>query len=303
MKWQNYIRGFSHYLHLEKGNALHTRTAYVQDLNKLAWYFSENFPTVTVQIFSGDQLLKFVLYLNSLGISERTQARMLSSIRAFCDYLIVEDIRPDNPSEFIQGPKLPTYFPEVLSVGEVERFLESIDLSAPQGHRNRAMFEVLYACGLRVSEMINLRLAGYFPDVGFVRVIGKNDKERLVPIGGEAIRQINFYLEGERRQIAVKTGYENHVFLNRRGAALSRVMIFLLTKEYAAKAKISKEISPHTFRHSFATHLVEGGADLKAVQDMLGHESITTTEIYTHLDMNYLRETLNKFHPAFKRKE
>ena len=190
---------------------------------------------------------------------------------------------------------MPITYPEVLSVEEVENFLSVIDLSDPHGHRNRAMFETLYACGLRVSEMITLKLAGYFPDIGFVRVIGKNNKERIVPIGETAIQQINFYLEGERRQVTPKPGFENYVFLNRRGAGLTRNMIFMLVKDYAIKAGID------TFRHSFATHLVEGGADLKAVQDMLGHESITTTEIYTHLDMGYLRETLMRYHPLYVR--
>ena len=253
--------------------------------------------------FTGEHIIGFVGYLHEMGLSERSQSRILSSIRSFCAFLQTEDIRLDDPSAFVQGPRLPLYFPEVLSVSEIESFLTAIDLSQPLGHRNRAMFEVLYGCGLRVSELINLQLSGYFPDVEFIRVIGKNNKERLVPIGMEAIRQINHYIEGERRQITPKPGYENHIFLNRRGKGLTRVMVFLLTKEYARLAGITKTISPHTFRHSFATHLVEGGADLKAVQDMLGHESITTTEIYTHLDMNYLRDTLMNYHPLFRKKE
>jgi len=245
-----------------------------------------------VEVSSAD-ILAFVVELNKMGIGERSQARILSSFRAFYKYLLVEDLIDSDPMELIQGPQLPATYPEVLSISELEAFFSTIDLSEENGHRNRAIFETMYACGLRVSEVIHLRLAGYFPDIGFIRVIGKNDKERIVPIGTVAIKQINFYLEGDRR----------HVVLNRRGAALTRNMIFLLTKKYAELAGITKNISPHTFRHSFATHLVEGGADLKAVQDMLGHESITTTEIYTHIDVNYLKETVNQFHPLFSKKQ
>jgi len=273
----------------------------VSDLRKLEWYFNEQELKLSPIDLKPQNVIDFIIYLNSLGIGERSQARMLSSIRAFFKYLLIEDLIQVEPTELIQGPKLPITYPEVLSVEEVENFLSVIDLSDPHGHRNRAMFETLYACGLRVSEMITLKLAGYFPDIGFVRVIGKNNKERIVPIGETAIQQINFYLEGERRQVTPKPGFENYVFLNRRGAGLTRNMIFMLVKDYAIKAGIEKNISPHTFRHSFATHLVEGGADLKAVQDMLGHESITTTEIYTHLDMGYLRETLMRYHPLYVR--
>ena len=273
----------------------------MSDLRKLEWYINETYPEATPITMNARHIVDFIVHLNTLGIGERSQARILSSFRAFFKYLMIEDLIDLDPTELIQGPKLPITYPEVLSIDEVDRFLSVIDLSEPHGHRNRAMFEVLYACGLRVSEMINLKLAGYFPDIGFVRVIGKNNKERIVPIGEMAIQQIKFYLDGERRQVTPKPGYENFVFLNRRGAGLTRNMIFMLVKDYAKKAGIEKNISPHTFRHSFATHLVEGGADLKAVQDMLGHESITTTEIYTHLDMSYLRETLQRFHPMFRK--
>ena len=301
MDWNSLINGFRQYISLEKGLSNHTRLAYVSDLRKLEWYFNEQELKLSPIDLKPQNVIDFIIYLNSLGIGERSQARMLSSIRAFFKYLLIEDLIKVEPTELIQGPKLPITYPEVLSVEEVEKFLSVIDLSDPHGHRNRAMFETLYACGLRVSEMINLKLAGYFPDIGFVRVIGKNNKERIVPIGETAIQQINFYLEGERRQVTPKPGFKNYVFLNRRGAGLTRNMIFMLVKDYAIKAGIEKNISPHTFRHSFATHLVEGGADLKAVQDMLGHESITTTEIYTHLDMGYLRETLMRYHPLYVR--
>ncbi len=303
-KWNSYITGFQHYLKLEKGSAQHTIAAYISDINKLAWYCeAQNARSISPLEVSSTDILAFVVELNKMGIGERSQARILSSFRAFYKYLLVEDLIDSDPMELIQGPQLPATYPEVLSISELEAFFDAIDLSEELGHRNRAIFETMYACGLRVSEVIHLRLAGYFPDIGFVRVIGKNDKERIVPIGSVAIKQINFYVEGERRHITPKTGYANHVFLNRRGAALTRNMIFLLTKKYAELAGITKNISPHTFRHSFATHLVEGGADLKAVQDMLGHESITTTEIYTHIDVNYLKETVNQFHPLFSKKE
>lgn len=300
MDWNSLINGFRQYISLEKGLSDHTRSAYISDLHKLEWYITEEKKDLSPLELQAQHLIDYIIYVNRMGIGERSQARMLSSFRAFYKYLLIEDLLKIDPTELIQGPKLPFTYPEVLSIEEVDRFLNIIDLSEPQGHRNRAMFETLYACGLRVSEMINLKLAGYFPDIGFVRVIGKNNKERIVPIGETAIQQINLYLEGERRQIIPKLGYENHIFLNRRGAGLTRNMIFMLVKDYAKQAGIEKSISPHTFRHSFATHLVEGGADLKAVQDMLGHESITTTEIYTHLDMGYLRETLHKYHPLYR---
>lgn len=303
-KWNSYITGFQHYLKLEKGSSKHTIAAYIADVNKLAWYCeAQNAKSISPVEVSSADILAFVVELNKMGIGERSQARILSSFRAFYKYLLVEDLIDSDPMELIQGPQLPATYPEVLSISELEAFFNAIDLSEENGHRNRAIFETMYACGLRVSEVIHLRLAGYFPDIGFIRVIGKNDKERIVPIGTVAIKQINFYLEGERRHVVPKTGYDNHIFLNRRGAALTRNMIFLLTKKYAELAGITKNISPHTFRHSFATHLVEGGADLKAVQDMLGHESITTTEIYTHIDVNYLKETVNQFHPLFSKKQ
>lgn len=302
MDWHSTIRGFELWLRLEKGNSSHTINGYLNDVRRLFWYISEYAVGIMPESINRDHIIDFILFLNELGISERSQARMLSGIRSFFNYLKTEDIVQVDPMEFVNGPKLPLYYPEILSIEEVHQFFTAIDLSQPFGHRNRAIFEVLYACGLRVSELTGLKLAGYFPDVEFIRVIGKNDKERLIPIGSAAIQQITFYLEGERKQILPKSGFENHLFLNRRGAALTRHMIFHLTKQYAAAAGINKNISPHTFRHSFATHLVEGGADLKAVQDMLGHESITTTEIYTHLDINYLKDTLIQFHPMYKRK-
>lgn len=299
MSWRSFITAFGQYLQLEKSATLHTKSAYISDIEKLVGFFGpENKSPLDL---TEDDILRFIHYVHQLGISERSQARMLSSMRAFYKFLLLEDLISHDPMELIQGPKLPLTYPEVLSVEEINRFMNTIDLSEPLGHRNRAIFETLYACGLRVSELTGLKINNYFPDIGFVRIIGKNNKERIVPIGETAITQINLYLEGERRQILPKAGHENIMFLNRRGQSLTRNMIFLLVKDYAMKAGITKTISPHTFRHSFATHLVEGGADLKAVQDMLGHESITTTEIYTHLDMSYLRETVMNFHPLYKK--
>lgn len=236
-------------------------------------------------------------WFNGLGLDVRSQARLISGIKAFYRYLLIEDILQTDPTELLETPKLDRKIPEVLSFDEIQRMLAVIDHSDPLGLRNRAMLETLYACGLRVSELINLRISNLHFDVGFVKVLGKNDKERLVPIGEEAIKHVLFYVEGVRNHMKVKKDSENVLFLNRRGSKLTRIMVFFIIKDLAKLAGIEKNISPHTFRHSFATHLIEGGADLKAVQDMLGHESITTTEIYTHLDTDYLKETVLNFHP------
>ena len=247
---------------------------------------------VTLEMFQD-----MIRWLNELGLDVRSQARLISGIKAFYKYLLVEDILVEDPTELLETPRLNRKIPEVLNYEEIQRLLAAIDLSEPHGLRNRAMLETLYACGLRVSELINLRISNLYLDIGFVKVLGKNDKERLVPIGEEAVKHIGFYVEGVRRHLKIKKDSENVLFLNRRGSKLSRIMVFLVIKELAKLAGIEKNISPHTFRHSFATHLIEGGADLKAVQDMLGHESITTTEIYTHLDTDYLKETVLNFHP------
>ncbi|MDX1685314.1 MAG: site-specific tyrosine recombinase, partial [Saprospiraceae bacterium] len=245
-------------------------------------------------------LQSFIDYINELGLGARSQARILSGIRAFFKYLVLENVIPDDPSELIEGPRLARKIPDTLSVEEVESILESVDMSGPQGQRNRAILETLYACGLRVSELVNLRLSNIYPEVGYVRIVGKGNKERIVPIGQQALKHIKLYNEGVRRgQMNIKKEDSDILFLNRRGGRMSRVMIFLIIKEAVQRAGMKKNVSPHTFRHSFATHLVEGGADLRAVQDMLGHESITTTEIYTHLDREYLRETLIEYHPRF----
>jgi integrase/recombinase XerD len=244
-------------------------------------------------------LQNFIKYIGQLEMTATSQARIISGIRSFYKYCIIENIVKKDPSLLLEAPRTKRSLPDVLSFEEIERIINAVDLSTPEGGRNKAILEVLYTCGLRVTELVNLQISHLYLDVGFIRVIGKGDKERLVPIGQSAIKYINIYKNEIRVHIPVKKGYEDVLFLNRRGAKLSRVMIFLILKELVKKAGINKSISPHTFRHSFATHLVEGGADLRAVQEMLGHESITTTEIYTHIDREYLRDTLQRFHPAF----
>ena len=286
---------------LERSLSPNTIEAYLNDVQKFVRYLEiENRPLLPLQGRRED-LEKFILWVNRLGLEANSQARLISGLRAFYKFLLIEDMIDDDPTELLEGPRLRRKVPEVLSVHEIQAMLAAVDLSEPLGVRNRAMVEVLYACGLRVSELVNLKITGLFPDAGFVKVTGKNDKERLVPIGQEAVRFLNMYLEHVRgRHGKIRPGHENIVFLNRNGARMTRVMVFYIIRELAEKAGVVKNISPHTFRHSFATHLVEGGADLKAVQDMLGHESITTTEIYTHLDTEYLKQTIYLYHPRLK---
>jgi integrase/recombinase XerD len=297
-----YLKSFDAYLQLEKGLAQASIFAYMNDLKKLDEYFqlkTYNFPVQQLKLI---HLQEFLQYLNELGFAATSQARMLSGIKSFFSYLVLEKILDISPAELLETPKLNKKLPEVLSFDEIELMLDSVDLSKPEGHRNRAMIEVLYACGLRVSELTGLRISGLYPEISFVRVIGKGNKERLVPIGETALKQVAFYLEDRKQMENIDRKSEDIVFLNRRGKQLTRNMIFLIVKEAAAAAGIEKNVSPHTFRHSFATHLLEGGADLRIVQQLLGHESITTTEIYTHLDMNYLRETLRSYHPRNRKK-
>ncbi|MEP7269377.1 MAG: site-specific tyrosine recombinase XerD [Saprospiraceae bacterium] len=298
--WKSTINGFTAYLKLERSLSGNSVEAYKRDTEKLAVFSIENFESLGPEKIKLNHLEAFIKYLDEEGQDERSQARIRSGIRAFYKYLIIEDICIDDPTELLEGPKLTKKFPDVLSLDEINAILTLIDHSTDAGVRNRAMLETLYACGLRVTELITLRLSMVFTDMGFVKVIGKNNKERIVPIGSEALKHIQLYVEGVRRRLP-KIGKESEdiLFLNQRGNKLSRMMVFQLIKDLAKQAGIKKKVSPHTFRHSFATHLVEGGADLKAVQDMLGHESITTTEIYTHLDTDYLRETLHRYHPRF----
>ena len=296
--WKPYLKGFEAYLLLERSLSTNTAQAYLSDLGKLQQFLKlKNYPHSPLEI-GAPQLEEFLRWLNQLGLAARSQARLISALKTFYKYLILENLTEADPTELIDAPRLGRKIPEVLSYQEIQRLLAAIDLSHPQGTRNRAMLETLYACGLRVSELTQLRLSNLFLDIGFVKVIGKGDKERIVPIGEEAIKHIHLYVQSDRRsQMNIKKGHEDILFLNRRGRALTRVMVFHVVKEAAAAAGIEKNVSPHTFRHSFATHLIEGGADLKAVQDMLGHESIITTEIYTHLDTDFLRQTILLYHP------
>lgn len=302
MDWNSSIKGFKAYLLLEKSLSGHSIEAYIRDVGKLLEYVLIKKIDLTPDKLNADQLADFVYYINDLGLEPKSQARIISGIRAFYRYMLMEDIIHEDPSELLESPKLQRTLPDVLSYEEIETILSAIDMSEAHSHRNRAMLETLYACGLRVSELVTLKLSNYFPDEGFIKVLGKNNKERLVPIGDTAVKYIQLYLDTERKLLPTITKEaEDTVFLNRRGKGLTRVMIFLLIKNYVSAAGIQKTVSPHTFRHSFATHLVEGGADLRAVQEMLGHESILTTEIYTHVDRKYLRETMIKFHPLSKK--
>lgn len=298
MDWNSALHGFQAYLALEKSLSPLSIEAYDRDVLRLARFCLDELNIRSPRDVEREHLEKFLAALNHAEIGERSQARMLSGIRAFYQYLVAEDMIRRDPTDLIQGPKLGRYLPDVLSVEEIERMLAAIDLSHPQGTRNYAILETLYACGLRVSELTGLRMSQVYADLEMVRVIGKNNKERLIPIGHRALKAISLYIEGDRnRMMNIRPEARDILFLNRRGGGLSRVMVFHIIRDCARAAGVTKEISPHSLRHAFATHLVEGGADLRAVQEMLGHASITTTEIYTHLHADYLRETVARFHP------
>ena len=299
--WEPYKKGFKSYLQLERSLSGNSIEAYLLDIEKLTtWLQVEGLKKNPSEIQLKD-LQKFVHWVAELGMTASSQARIISGIRTFYKYCLLEDISTTDPTVLLEAPKLKRSLPDVLSFEEIDQIIEQIDLSSAEGTRNKAIIETMYSCGLRVSEVVNLKLSQLFFDVGFLRVIGKGNKERLVPIGNTAIKYINIYRNNIRNHQSIEAGEEDILFLNRRGKRLSRVMIFLIIKDLVRKTGINKNISPHTFRHSFATHLVEGGADLRAVQEMLGHESITTTEIYTHLDREFLRKTLEQFHPGFKK--
>lgn len=297
--WETYKKGFKAYLQLEKSLATNSIEAYLRDVEMLTQYMQIKQQLQTPAAITMKDLQAFLQWLGSLGMTATSQARIVSGLRQFFKYCLLEQIINVNPADLLDLPKLKRALPDVLSYQEIEGMLQQIDMSKPEGGRNKAIIETLYSCGLRVSELVNLRISNLFLDVGFIKVIGKGDKERLVPIGSNAIHYIHIYRNDIRVHAPVQKGFEDILFLNRRGKGLSRVMIFMIIKELAQMAGITKSISPHTLRHSFATHLVEGGADLRAVQEMLGHESITTTEIYTHLDRAYLRKTLEQYHPGF----
>lgn len=300
--WDSYKKGFKAWLQLEKSLADHSVDAYLHDINKFTAYLSLQETEPKPGDITLKQLEAFIKWINELGMTATSQARIISGLRSFYRYCVLEQISSQDPTVLMESPKLKRLLPDTLSFEEIEQIIAAIDLSKAEGVRNKAIFETMYSCGLRVSELVNLRISNLYLDVGFIKVIGKGDKQRLVPIGSSAIRHINIYKQNIRNKQSIALGHEDILFLNRRGSVLTRVMIFLLLKQLVSKAGINKVVSPHTFRHSFATHLVEGGADLRAVQEMLGHESITTTEIYTHLDRDYLRQTLREFHPGFKGK-
>jgi len=298
--WDVYKKGFKAYLQLEKSLSENSVEAYVHDIDKFTQYLSISNHELNPSQVELSHLEKFLQWISELGMTPSSQSRTISGLRNFYKYCLQEQITKKDPTALLETPKLVKHLPDILSFAEIEKLIDSIDVSTPEGTRNKAIIETLYSCGLRVSELVNLRLSCLYFDVGYMRIIGKGDKERLVPIGKSAMKYISLYRQAIRVHLSVIPGNEDVVFLNRRGKKLTRVMIFMIIKDLAKVAGIKKNISPHTFRHSFATHLVEGGADLRAVQEMLGHESITTTEIYTHLNREYLRDTLQQFHPSFK---
>jgi integrase/recombinase XerD len=297
LNWQSAIKGFQAYLKLEKSLSANSIEAYTRDISRL-YEYTDTLPNkLSPQQVTLADLRQFINWINELGMIPSSQARTLSGIKAFYKYMLMEDMIASDPSELLESPKIQRKLPDTLSYQDINKMIEAIDLSKPEGGRNKAILEVLYGCGLRVSELTQLKLSNLHLDIEFIKVTGKGSKERLVPIGGSAVKALKIWIEQLRVHVPIKKGEEDMVFLNRRGSRLSRMYIFMVIKELAEIVGLKKTISPHTFRHSFATHLVEGGADLRAVQEMLGHESITTTEIYTHLDREYLKGTIIQFHP------
>lgn len=297
MKWEDSKKGYENYLKLEKSLSQNSVAAYINDINKLIEFLKNEYNKLAPEKVKLQHLKSFVEWLNERGVSPRTQARTISGIKSFYKYLLIEDKINSDPTALLESPRIGRKLPDILSMEEIDSLIEAIDLDKPEGQRNKAMLETLYSCGLRVSELVNLKLTNLFFEQGFIKIEGKADKERLVPVSGRAINEINRYLDSYRKNLKISSESENILFLNRRGKQLSRVMVFTIIKNLAEKIELDKKISPHTFRHSFATHLINGGADLRAVQEMLGHESILTTEIYTHLDRDYLKTTINQFHP------
>jgi integrase/recombinase XerD len=297
LNWKAEINGFKSYLKLERSLSENSIEAYLHDIEKLTTYLTQSNISVSPEKLEHKTIEEFLAWIHDLGMTATSQARVLSGIRAFYKYLLIENLITTDPTELIESPRLARKLPDFLSADEINTIIAAIDLSEKNGHRNKAMLETLYSSGLRVSELVNLKISDLFFESGFIKVIGKGNKQRLVPIGTQAIKNIMLYKENYRNLSKIKPEYLDYLFINNRGESLTRVMIFSIIKKLAALAGIKKKISPHTFRHSFATHLVEGGADLRAVQEMLGHESITTTEIYTHLDREYLRDNILKFHP------
>ncbi|MFD2598651.1 site-specific tyrosine recombinase XerD [Sphingobacterium corticis] len=300
MNWSTWKKDFKRYLLLERGLSTNSIDAYLLDIAKLEGYAESQ--KLTLPQFGSSDIQHFLSHMNQQHIAPTSQARLLSALKSFFTFLQIEHDWPTNPAILIEAPRLMRALPDVLHIHEIDQLIAAIDLSSAEGPRNRAILELLYGCGLRVSELVNLKLSNLFLDIEFIKVEGKGNKERLIPIGEQAIKHLKIYLEHSRSMQTIKSGQEDFVFLNRRGAGMSRVMVFLIIKKLAAEIQLAKKISPHTFRHSFATHLVEGGADLRAVQDMLGHESISTTEIYTHLDSAYLHTVITDFHPRSQKR-
>jgi integrase/recombinase XerD len=297
MNWSESKKGYETFLRIEKSLSPNSVSAYVNDINKLISFVEDHFPNLTPETVKLAQLRKFVEWMNQNGISPRTQARTISGIKSFYKFLLIEEAVENDPTTLLGSPRIGRKLPEILSDDEINRLIEAIDVTKAEGLRNKAILETLYSCGLRVSELVDLKISNLHFEQEFLRIAGKGERERLVPISKKAIEDIKKYLVSSRKKLTIEKGNENIVFLNRRGKKLSRVMIFTIIKNLAEKIKLEKSISPHTFRHSFASALVQGGADLRTVQEMLGHESILTTEIYAHLDKEYLKDTVNKFHP------
>ena len=297
MTWSVCIKQFEEYLQLEKSLSRNSVEAYLRDIHKLTQFLDSKGYQISPLDLQPAVIREFLEWINELGMRVHSQARILSGIRAFYKFLIMEDMLDADPTDNVEAPKLDRKLPDTLSFHEIEELFGAIDVSTPEGTRNKAMLETLYSSGLRVSELVELRLSHLYEAMGFLKVTGKGNKERLVPIGRDALKYIGIYRDEIRCHLAIKKGHEDFIFLNRRGAKLTRVMVFTIIKDLAKKIGLNKQVSPHTFRHSFATHLIEGGADLRAVQEMLGHESSTTTEIYTHLDRDYLQQIIKDFHP------
>ena len=297
MQWASIIKGFQAYLKLERSVSANTSAAYVRDVALLESFLESELGGKSLNQVDFSDLKEFIAWIHGRGMSASSQARILSGIKTFFHFLVLEGLLSDNPTTLLESPKLSRKLPDTLSIHEINSLIDALDLSKPEGMRNKAILEMLYGCGLRVSEVVDLKISNLFLDIELVKILGKGNKERLVPIGSEAAKFLQIWLQEVRIHLKIKPGQEDWVFLNNRGSSLSRVMVFLIIKGLATKIGLKKTISPHTFRHSFATHLLEGGADLRAVQEMLGHESITTTEIYTHLDRDYLKSTILQYHP------
>jgi len=297
VQWASIIKGFQAYLKLERSVSANTSSAYVRDVALLESFLESELVGKSLNQVDFSDLKEFITWIHGRGMSASSQARILSGIKTFFHFLVLEGLLSDNPTTLLESPKLSRKLPDTLSIHEINSLIDALDLSKPEGMRNKAILEMLYGCGLRVSEVVDLKISNLFLDIELVKILGKGNKERLVPIGSEAAKFLQIWLQEVRIHLKIKPGQEDWVFLNNRGSSLSRVMVFLIIKGLATKIGLKKTISPHTFRHSFATHLLEGGADLRAVQEMLGHESITTTEIYTHLDRDYLKSTILQYHP------